>query len=194
MQWFLLPVRNVAAEMEGTARVRQDNEVGRGQLMLHKTGMFMPVPSFPYPSSGLITLLLQVTQQTKLHIFHLPLHHAAQAVYPRGPGFQCCGFARLRYVIEVVTSPRYHRLIASPGAPQSDEVKREGASLEAVETAAWYNWDKKRDAEEKDGASLEDIETAAWYGWTKKRELEKKEGASLEDIETAAWYGWTKRD
>lgn len=44
-------------------------------------------------------------------------------------------------------------------------------------------------------ASLEDVETAAWYGWVKrslgygtKRNDDAK--ASLEDVETAAWYGW----
>jgi hypothetical protein len=44
-------------------------------------------------------------------------------------------------------------------------------------------------------ASLEDVETAAWYGWVKRAlGFERKRGedakASLEDVETAAWYGW----
>jgi len=74
-------------------------------------------------------------------------------------------------------------------APVSDVAARNGASLENVETAAWYGW-VKRDAA-ANGASLENVETAAWYGWVKRAlGLEKKGGASLENVETAAWYGW----
>jgi hypothetical protein len=65
-------------------------------------------------------------------------------------------------------------------------IAQDGASLENLETASWYAWDKR------DGASLENVETAAWYGWIKRALglAKKKDGASLENVETAAWYGW----
>ena len=74
-------------------------------------------------------------------------------------------------------------------SPVSEVAAHNGASLENVETLAWYGW-LKRDAA-ANGASLENVETAAWYGWFKRAlGLEKKGGASLENVETAAWYGW----